>query len=61
MTNMDALCKFMFIVIETIVNIEHEEKEIERGVCACWESKTFRSRGSTSDSRRLNKVWSAFF
>ncbi len=61
MTNMDALCKCMFIVIETIVNIEHEEKEIERGVCAYWESKTFRSRGSTGDSRRLNKVWSALF
>ncbi len=24
-TNMDALCKCMFIIIETIVNIEHEE------------------------------------
>ncbi len=30
-------------------------------VCACWESKTSRSRGSTGDSRRLNKVWGAFF
>ncbi len=24
-TNMDALCKCMFIIIETIVNIKHEE------------------------------------
>ncbi len=34
------------------------ERERERGVCACWESKT--SRGSTGDSRRLNKVLALF-
>ncbi len=25
---MDALCKLMFIIIETIVNIEHEELDM---------------------------------
>ncbi len=33
--------------------------ERERGVCACWESKT--SRSTTGDSWRLNKVWALYF
>ncbi len=29
------------------------QRERERGVCARWESKTSRSRGSTGDSQKL--------
>ncbi len=42
-------------------NWADEERERERGMCACWESKTSRWRGSTNDSRRLNKVWAFSF
>ncbi len=28
---MDALCKCMFIIIETIVNLEHEDKTFFKG------------------------------
>ncbi len=37
------------------------ERERERGVCARWESKTSRSRGSTGNSQKLNKVWPLFW
>ncbi len=47
------------------MSIRHMKKEMERererGVCACWESKTSHSCGSTGDSRRLNKVWALYF
>ncbi len=33
--------------------LNRAERERERGVCARWESKTLRSRGSTSDSQKL--------
>ncbi len=36
----------------------HREIEKERGVCACWESKS--SCGSTGESQKLNKVWVFF-
>ncbi len=34
---MDALCKCMFIVIEAIVNIEHEDmfQRLENKTCSC--------------------------
>ncbi len=34
-----------------VLNRNGADRERERGVCACWESKT--SRGSTGDTRRL--------
>ncbi len=37
---MDALCKFVFIIIETIVNIEHEDHvskiiDVFQRTCSC--------------------------
>ncbi len=35
------------------LNRADAERERQRGVCARWESKTLRSRGSTGDSQKL--------
>ncbi len=34
-----------------------EQTQREKDVCVRWDSKTSRSRGSTSESQKLNKVW----
>ncbi len=39
---MDALCKCMFIIIETIVNIEHEDLTCFKGH-RCFSKKLFMS------------------
>ncbi len=41
-TNMDALCKCLFIIIETIVSIEHEDKTFFKGN-RCFSKNSFMS------------------
>ncbi len=38
---------------EKLSRRRERERERERGVCARWDSKTSRSRGSTGDSQKL--------
>ncbi len=38
-------------------NTHKIKKERKKGVCARWDSKTSRSRGSTSESQKLDKIW----